>query len=104
MTTFINYCTSIQFIDYCENGQLETALRDFIREHHGQDVIVRFGTVCKLSFPSADAVRMRFNESFDCDWSSATFSGIRRFNRQKIEYLAGWFARECAEVISRETA
>ena len=104
MTTFINYCTNIQFIDYCENGQLETALRGFIREHHGQDVIVRFGTVCKLSFPSTDAVRMRFNEAFDCDIASATFTDIRRFNRQKIEHLARWFARECAEVISNEMA
>lgn len=102
MTTLINYCTNIQLIDYCENGQLETALRGFIGEHHGQDVIVRFGTICKLSFPSADAVRMTFNESFDCNFTSATFSEIKRFNRQKIGYLAGWFARECAEVISNE--
>ena len=104
MTTFINYCTNIQFIDYCENGQLETAIRDLIREHHGQNVIVRFGTVCRLSFPHADAVRMIFNESFDCNITSATFSGIRRFNRQKIEYLARWFTRECAGVISNEMA
>ena len=104
MTTFINYCTNIQLIDFCENGQLETALRGFIREHHGRDVIIRFGTVCRLSFPNADAVRICFNESFNCDFTSATFSGIRRFNRQKIEYLARWFARECSKVVSRETA
>lgn len=104
MTSFINYCTNAQFIDYCENGQLETALRGFIRERHGQNVIIRFGNVCKLSFPHADEVRMTFNEDFDCDLASASFCGIKRFNRQKIEFLARWFAGECAEVVSKEIA
>lgn len=101
MTRIINYCDNAQLLGYCENGHLETAFREFIREYHGKDVIIRFGSICRLSFPDADEVRLIL-DSGDGDCLKLTFMSIRRFNRQKIEHLARMFAKECGDFIADE--
>lgn len=103
MTNRINYCTTSQLADYCENGQLEIALRGFIREYHGRkDIRVTFGDVCTLRFPGKGKVRMDFSERYEAIYTRLTYFDIKRFNRQKIESLARRFANDCGEVFSEE--
>ena len=94
----ITICTDFQLLDWTENGRLESAIFEILKDEHDNfQTEFRFGDTATICFPEKGGWKISFNGEYS-DWCAIQVTGIVRYNKQRNTRTA----RQMSDLISED--